>query len=261
MKHLIYRLTGYSRLTLIFIFSIVLPEICTGQFQWKEINIKNDGNLEFLLDLHRPEFVLGESIPFTLSLVTKTDQKVYSLDTAHIRYTLETLSSDGGWTFYHASTSGGKFRAARPSRPNSPTGLAIFPIQQEIVILKTGHMLEKQLSLFDVLKKHITPEIKKYKLSVTYENTLKTAQEFTVIFDFKKSIPLLIDMIDTAKTHRDKLWARNVLYLYTGQPEWKPQITDQPEKIQEEVKKLRQWWAEHKTDEQFSGTGDFRIIE
>lgn len=187
---------------------------------------------------------LGKRMPFRLILESQKDQEVATLDTACLQYELARYSldrkerilcdghlDDGVVTFVRKLPAGKEFTTWGPGR------------KPEVVTLERGKRLERRLVLQDVFFGRFK-EPDDYVLTVTYEGKVKAEVCFTIVLEYGESVPALIDLIERAGFDT-RWWARNTLWIITGQPSWRPAKDDDPQVVQARTRELRAWWRDN----------------
>lgn len=193
------------------------------------------------------QFLLAEAIPLTLFLTNcgEETKQIIPLDKAAIRFTWEQLPPSSAQVLDKAErTIGGARRQAVQYGQTILWGAIELPKEA----FKPGETQELQLDLVKVFgDRRLGPG--KYKLLIKHSDLALTIEHrFRVAIDDDETVPDLIRMIEEAPPEDFEARSRAAYWLrqFTGQRDWIPSRNDTPEKIKEEVQKLRSWWEGNK---------------
>lgn len=186
---------------------------------------------------------LGQKVPFALTLESTKDQRVPPLETAHLVYFLERYSPDKRSKVAHGHRLDDGVTAIVKKMPNGQDmTLWVKRKAPENTSLEKGKRLERRLVLQDVLGKF--SETGDYLLTVTYQGAVHAEAAFSILLEYSESVPALIDLTE-AGDFETRCWARNALWMITGQPSWRPAKDDDPQVVQARVRELRAWWRDN----------------
>lgn len=197
--------------------------------------------LTLRLDLPRV-VALGWRVPLTLILSSTEDRDVPTLDTAVLEYTLERFSPDQTHKSVYAHRLDDGTRAMVTRTADGRELVEWVKGERKVVRLANGNRLERHLVIAEIFRKFSEPG--DYMLTVRYESKLTAEAPLRVVLEYVESVPALIDLIESADTDT-KSWARNMLWIVTGQPSWRPGKDDDPQMLQTRIRELRTWWREN----------------
>ncbi|MFC1805941.1 hypothetical protein ACFL09_03075 [Planctomycetota bacterium] len=204
-----------------------------------------DGIPGLTLSLDLPKVcALGQRMSFTLRLESARDQEVATLDTAVVEYTLARRSADGSRMLLHAHHLHDNTRVIVEKTPGGRELAMRIKVEPRTVALPKGKRLERHLVLQDVFAKFSEPG--DYVLTVRYQDTPPAQASFRIVLEYSASVPALIGLIERGDL-ATRGWARNMLWIVTGQPDWRPSKDDAPATVKARIAALRAWWQREKT--------------
>lgn len=192
------------------------------------------------LTLTVPEEInLGNDVVFALILECESKQSLYSLETADIQIDMEMIG--GATTKYHFDR--GQIRQIKETLADGRSLVETIKVQKQRVTIAKGDSSRIDISMLRDFNTRLS--CGKYSVSVVYEGKVKANASFSVVVDYERTVPMLIDLI-AGPDEWTRSWARDALVSVVGRPMWKPLRDDTNERIDSEVGALRKWWKENK---------------
>ena len=168
----------------------------------------------------------GEDIKIIVTLKSDIEQSVVFLDTADIVISIKDIKTS---KIEYYSDRGSLNRYCN--------------VKKKMVKIQIEDELSLTINYLSEVKSYYT--IGEYTVEAVYEGKVLANAKLTVEVDYERTIPAIINWLASPKT-KDKRYIRSVLFALIGKPAWVPSETDTKEKIESEVKALRQWWDENK---------------
>jgi len=225
----------------VFIQALLLCENTNGQ---KSNNMQTKDN-DILFNIELPkQVILGQDVRFEITLLALKKVDVSDLNTSCIEYLLERMSENEEKRSIYGYYLADNTQIISKAMSNGKHLFMRVKKRSKRVKLQKGKKLEHSLSISEIFKRYLEPG--EYVLSAKYENRLNAEAHFEVKVDPKKSIPMLINLIEKGN-YGTKVWARNAIFIMTGRPEWSPKIDDNEKTVKMECDRLRVWWIENES--------------
>ncbi len=186
------------------------------------------------------EIYLGKDVVIDLTLESKSEQSLYSLETANLLIVVERMN--GSKKKYVCNR--GRVRQIKQTLSDGKDLVETIKIKKQLITIGEDSSSRLTLTLLKDFSTRLSCGT--YNVSAVYEGEVKaTNATFAVVVDSVRSVPALIDLVaDSDEWTRG--WARDRLFSIVGQPAWKPSRADPEERIDSEVAALRKWWKDKK---------------
>lgn len=178
---------------------------------------------------------LGQDVAMDLTLTSKSEQSIYSMDTADLLVVVVTMDKSN--KKYVCDR--GRIRQNREIMADGRSLVETIKVQKQRVTIGEGDSSSTVMTMLKDFNTRLS--CGEYSVSVVYEGKIKTNTTFSVVVDSDRTVPMLIDFI-AGPDEWTRNWARDALFSIAGRPTWKPLRDDTKERIDSEVNALRRWW-------------------
>ncbi len=183
--------------------------------------------------------ILGQDITITLALKSKSEQSLYSIDTADLTIELQDVAN----LERKYVCERGRLRSLASALPDGTTFHRTIEVKKRSIEMTPGGESKVNVSVLSDFSTRLSCGT--YTVSAVYEGEVKANTTFAVVVDSARSVPALIDLVaDPDEWTRG--WARDRLFSVIERPAWKPSRADSKERIDAEVGALRKWWKDNK---------------
>jgi hypothetical protein len=206
------------------------------------------------------QFSVGEAIPFSAKLCAKREITVDTLDTSDGGYSIVSIDRIGQPHHIGGIRTGNEQFINYENSKNNLSGgdsygrkWELISLPNDKITLKPKQCIEKTYEATSLMKVHAGP-CNCTLLAEYYYGFLKLSAkaEFRVVVDYPKTIPYLLDLLETGDADA-KIWARGYLWSLTDRemPTWDTSNRTEPAHGEVNINELRKWWEEHKDEERF----------
>ena len=208
---------------------------CNASATDDETKITNYQDLKLTVTVPQ-KIYLGLDVVFTISLESKSEQSLYSLETADLQIVVKKIDNPtkkytcNRWQIRRIETMQGLVKTIK--------------IKKQRIIMNKGDSSSIKITMLNDFNTRLS--YGRYSVTALYEDkVIANNIKFSIVLNYERTVPTLINLI-ASSDEWTRSWARNRLFSIVGQPVWKPSQFDTKEHINMEVKALRNWWKENR---------------